>query len=233
MFADLLRTSGGRLYGLISAIIGRDNVGDTGKIQMWARKNSDVIKYCVFTIAGHKTGNADIEIPDVVDALHKVDPGFCLNTYLGGVDSSHLHWAQSFMFRGRPIYPWIVRILATTYRMATGHHVSLLPVGAFRFADFFTTVIVRPHRKGTVDFCESCPDQTVMWYETNGERHPVVVHSCVTPDLLGSGSSREEADLVQFVENHPDKADRAVNRWNGINYSAGTRIVDVYRCPAK
>jgi hypothetical protein len=210
-FAALLRAHGGRVYGMISAIAGWEDLRDAPGILAWALANRDVIKYCVFTLDGHIAGKDGPEVADLAAALRTAIPEFRLNTYLDGTESACIHWAQSFLWRGRPVPPAIVRLLNGAYRAVTGRYVSIFHPGVFRVADFFTTVIVRPHRRGTADFCEACPDQTVVWTEAQGARQPRVVHSCLSADFARLGSSPDEEALTRLLARHPERRRRARN----------------------
>jgi hypothetical protein len=228
-FAKLLRKFNNRVYGIQSAIISRDNIEYAGDILKWCHNNRDVIKYCVFTLDGHKTGNDGLEIVDIIPKIKEKIKNFRLNTYLEGIQTPNLRWAQSVMINKRYASASIIKVLNSLYRRFTGRYVSILTPRIFKYIDIFSVVIVKPHKKGTLDFCEACPDQTVVWMKKNGVEAPLIIHSCVSPDFLINGSSDEEQRLSIYLENNKDKIIKASNYYKGNKYSSDAIFINKFK----
>lgn len=212
-FAQLLRKFKGKVYGITSAIIGDNDLRYLTEILGWAYKNSDIIKYCCFIIDGHQSKNSSPrEVADLVKVIQNKFSDFRINSYLGGTDSDLVHWAQSVSWlkknKVKYLKPSSVKMLDKLNRLAFGKYVSIIPLGVYRFLPhLFTTVIVRPHAIGTIDFCAGCPDQTVIWQKTENKKVPIIVHSCLSPQFLSLGYSNEESQIVQKTERQPESKD--------------------------
>ncbi len=189
-----------KLYGIVSAMVGAGEESLAVETQHFAYGHSEVIRYCVFTLAGHRdVARTPLPLEDLYAALRSAFPGFRINSFLGGTASDRAHWAQAVAWvrRGLPrrfLAPRTLRALNGLHRIAEGRYVSLVhPRWLRMLPGFFTTVIVEPNARGSADFCAGCPDQTVVWAREGGGRVPLVVHSCRTPELLRDGGSPDEA----------------------------------------
>lgn len=230
-FANLLRKHKRKIYGLISCIVHRENIEDIDKIQAWAYKNSDIIKYCIFTIDGHKTGKDDIEVIDIIGKLKERFPNFIMSTYLKGVTSDYVHWGQGLRLGKRYLTPKQAKFLNKVYRLFTRKYVSILSPKIFKFFNILTTVIVRPHKKDTLDFCESCPDQTIIWVKDEEVIKPLVIHSCVSPDYIINGYNKEEQELEEYLKGKTNKKiERSKNSYHGNVIKKNMKVINKFIC---